>query len=199
MLPGQKQNILQVTSGACYESAKRICAITDSHIITDFELRWKELELDHKHATGQTNVWSPFAKALQNAEMKILNNVRIQDVVRLRQERRLEQMRAFFNKLWRNCREIEQYSEINSQNLASELTHHIQEAKSEWDNITQSLITAIGTTACALVIPAATGFTPAATAMSVAVSGTVGLAVNRWKQLSFKNKFPAGFYLGVKV
>lgn len=197
ILPGQKQQLLQMTSGACYESAKRICAITNSHIITDYELRWKELELDHNYAAGQTKVWSPFAKALQNAEMKILNNVQIQDVVRLRQERRLEQMRAFFNKLWRNCRETEQYSETNSQNLAAELIHQIHEAKSEWYKINQSLISTVGTTAGALVALAAAGFAPAAT-MAVAVSGTTGLAYDQWQRLSFKNRVPAGFFLGLK-
>lgn len=71
-LKGKYSEFFCETYGANYEAGKRICNITNSHIITDLPTRWKEVEFDHQHATGNTAAWSPFAKALQSAGLKVL-------------------------------------------------------------------------------------------------------------------------------
>jgi hypothetical protein len=195
-LPGQKGEFLHHSSGVCYEAAKRICDITNSHIITDMAFRWKEVEFDHQYATGHTREWSPFAKALQNADLKILNNIPIQSALQIRKENRLEQMRLFFNRIWRTCRCAEPFSEDNAINLAAELDERVHEAESEWQNIDKQLLKWLGGTLATLVSSSVVGFTPAAAA--AVVTGSTGLALAQWQRKSFKNRFPAGFFLGIK-
>lgn len=192
---GDSGQFLQESNGLCYEAAKRVCALTNSHIITDNALRWKEVEFDHKFATGQTAVWSPFAKALQGASLKVLDNVGLENALRLRQEQRLEPMRQFFNRVWRGCREATPYSEANIQNLTAELDGKIQEAQTEWEKIDQELLKWTGGAAASLLTSVGVGFVPAAVA--AVITGTTGLTLAHWKRRSFKNRFPAGFFLGM--
>lgn len=39
---------------------------------TDFRSRWKEIEIDRQSAGIDLDEWSPFSKALQNANLKAL-------------------------------------------------------------------------------------------------------------------------------
>jgi len=186
--------VLQESSGLCYEAAKRVCAITNAHIITNNALRWKEVELDHQYATGQTAIWSPFAKALQGSNIKVLNNVSLEFALRLREEQRLEQVRQMFNRVWRACREAVPYSDGNILNLSTEFSAKIDEAKYEWEKIDQDLIKWTGGTAAALFTAATgIGFVPAATA--AVLTGTTGLTLAHWKRKSFKYRFPAGLFI----
>ena len=196
-IPGQGGEFLKESSGASYEEAKRICAITNSHLITDIAVRWKEVELDHAHATGTTETWSPFAKALHAADLKVLNNIPLQAALHLREEDRLEAMRHFFNKVWRACREPDAYSSLNTANLAAELDHEVRNAQEEWDNIDKQLFAWLGVATGELVSSGLVGFVPAAAA--AAVTGTAGLALAQWQRKSFDRRFPAGFFLSVKT
>jgi hypothetical protein len=198
-LPGQHNEFLHGSTGACYETAKRICAITNSYILTDIPVRWKEVELDHKHATAQNQVWAPFAKALQNADLKVLNSIPLQAAFRLREEQRLEQMRCFFNRVWRGCREGEPFSEANAVHLAAELDARIREAKEEWEKIDKDLVKwlgGLGAAAGALLTSGVVGFVPAAAA--AVLTGATALGLAQWQRKSFKNRFPAGFFLGME-
>jgi len=192
-LPGQKEEFLHETTGACYEAAKRICAITQSHIITDLHVRWKEIEFDHEHATGKTAIWSPFAKALQNAHLKVLSDVTIQAAFALRREQRLEKMRHFFNRVWRACREPAPYAEANAANLAAELDHRVREAEAEWENIDKELLKWFGATGGTLLSSGIVGFVPAAAA--AIATGVAGLVRSQWQRKSFKRRFPAALFL----
>ncbi len=187
---------LHDSSGLCYEEAKRVCAITNSHIITNYKTRWKEVELDHEYATGATGVWSPFAKALQNADLKILNDVPMDAALQLRRNQRLEPMRNFFNRVWRSCHDAEPFSEANAQNLAAELDERIGEARSEWSDIDKELFKWVGASGGVLLSSGLIGFVPAAAAS--AFTGLAGLTLAQWQRHSFKNRFPAGFFLGIK-
>ena len=195
-IPGQRGEFLTKSSGACYEEAKRICMLTNSYIATDLPTRWKEIELDHQHATGQTETWSPFAKAIQNADLKVLNNIPVQSAFQLRQERRLEHMRNFFNRIWRACREADPFSKTNAVNLAAELDEHISQADGEWQKIDRKLLKWLGVTGSALISSGIVGFIPAASA--AIVTGATGLTLAQWQRKSFKNRFPAGFFLGIR-
>ena len=55
-----------------------MCSITNSHIVTNWRVRWKEVEFDREEAGIDIEGWSPFAKALQNATFKALNDVPLQ-------------------------------------------------------------------------------------------------------------------------
>jgi hypothetical protein len=198
-LPGQESELLHETSGANYELAKRMCALTKSHIITDMEYRWKELELDRPKASSGDEQWAPFAKALQNAELKVLSNVPISAALRLREENRLEPMRLFFRKVWKSCREPDQFSKENATNLAAELNDKIGEAEAEWRKIDQDLLKWFGAAGGPIVTAAFSGFVPAvAAAAGASLVGAAALIQSHLKHSQFQDRYPAGFFLGLK-
>ena len=192
-LPGQIAEFHHHTSGANYELAKRICSISNSHIITDLRSRWKEVEIDRKNAGIDENGWSPFAKALQATELSVLSNIPLQAALRLRSENRLEAMRLFFRKLWLKCREPDTFSESNAVSLASELQERIAESRDEWSKIDQDLLKWLGATSGAVVTAGLIGFVPAASAG--VVTGVTSLIQAQMKRTSFNNRYPAGFFI----
>ncbi len=198
-LPGQEAEFLHETTGASYELAKRMCALIDSHIITDMEYRWKELELDRPKNTPADDEWSPFAKALQNADLKLLSNIPISAALRLREESRLEPLRLFFSKVWKDCHEPNQFSKTNATHLAAELSEKIAEAEAEWTKIDQELLKWFGGAGGATVTAAFAGFVPAvAAAAGASVAGAAALIQAQLKRRHFQDRYPAGFFLGLK-
>jgi hypothetical protein len=143
--------------------------------------------------------WIPFSKALQNSELKILNDVTLEAAFRLRKENRLESLRLFFHRVWKDCRDPEDFSEQNTMNLTAELDERIREAKGEWDKIDHDLIKWFGTPGAAISSAGLTGFLPAAPAIAAAAAtGAVGLIQSALKRSSFKQRFPASFFLTLK-
>jgi hypothetical protein len=194
-LPGQRAELLMQTSGASYELAKRMCALTGSHMITDLPPRWKEIELDRAKTVPDEN-WEPFAKALQHAPFRVLKNIRLDDALRLRSESRLEHMRLFFRKVWISCRQPDQFSRENAVNLAAELDERVAEAEAEWKKIDQDLVKWVTGTGASVTAAAFAGFLPAAAAATVGAAGT--LIHSKLKRIAFKERYPAGFFLGPK-
>ena len=194
-VPGQTKEFLLTTSGSSYEIAKRICALGDFHIITDLRCRWLELELDFEFVRGNLHNWSPFSKSVQSANLRVLDNVPLASALRLRQERRLESMRLFLHKVWRESREAEVFAEENAVNLAAELEDKIREAEAEYKKIDRELIAWFGAAGAALLATGVAGFIPAASAS--VVTGAAALARSAWQRRSFNTEFPAGFFLSV--
>jgi hypothetical protein len=195
-LPGQDSEFLMETAGANYDLAKRICSITGSHLITDFKVRWKEIELDRKSAGIDVAGWTPFAKALQNSDLKVLDNVSLNAALTLRQENRLEALRLFFRRVWESCRDPEEFSDANAANLTAELDEHVREANAEWAKIDQDLMKWFGAQGAAITSAGLIGFVPAATA--AAITGAAGLIQAQLKRSAFKERFPASFFLTIK-
>jgi len=195
-LPDQRGELHQTSSGASYELAKRMCSITNSHIVTSLRTRWKEVELDRESAGIDLQGWSPFAKALNESDLKILNSVPIKAAFRLREENRLESLRLFFRKVWKSCRDPDEFSNENAVNLSAELREEVSKANEEWQKIDQQLLKWIGATGGAVVASGVFGFVPAASA--AAVTGITGLIQSRMKRHAFKERYPAGFFLGLK-
>jgi hypothetical protein len=195
-LPGQTAEFHQESSGAPYELAKRMCAITNSHIVTNLRTRWIEVELDRTSAGIDLQGWSPFAKALQESDLKVLNDVPLQAALQLREERRLESLRLFFRKVWKSCRDPDEFSAQNAVNLSAELHDEIAKANQEWKKIDQELLKWLGGAGAAIISSGVVGFVPAAAA--AVVTGTTGLIQARLKRTAFKERFPAGFFLGLK-
>lgn len=195
-LENQDGEILIQQTGACYELAKIICAQTNSHVITNLGTRWKEIELDRPNLTGEMALWSPFAKALQNAELNILNSSSLEAALKLRNENRLEGMRLFFRRVWNACKNPDEFVDPNALNLTVELDDRVAEAKSEWRKIDQDLFKWFGVAGSALVAGAFANFLPAA---GVAViGGTVGLIDAQIKRSAFRERYPAAFFLDLK-
>jgi len=194
-LPGQTGEIHLRSSGASYELAKRLCSLTNSHIVTSLRTRWKEIELDRESAGIDLQRWSPFAKALHESDLKILNAVPMKAALRLREENRLESLRLFFRKVWKNCRDPDEFSDVNSLNLSAELHGEVAKANEEWQKIDQQLLKWLGVTSGVLISSGMVGFVPAASA--AAVTGVTGLIQSRMKRSTFKERYPAGFFLGL--
>lgn len=195
-LPGQRAEFHQESSGACYELAKRMCGLMNSHIVTDLRPRWKEVELDREAAGIDVQAWSPFAKALQQSDLKILNNVPLQAALTLREENRLQSLRLFLRKVWKSCRDPNEFSDVNAVNLSAELRDEIAKADDEWRKIDRDLLKWLGGTGAALVSSGVVGFLPAAAAASI--TGVTGLIQSRIRRSAFKERYPAGFFLGLK-
>jgi hypothetical protein len=196
---GEKSEILMESTGACYDLSKVICEQTNSHIITNLPTRWKEIELDRHNQADDLAIWSPFAKALQNADLKILNSTSLDAALMRRSENRLEGMRLFFRRVWNASKEPEDFSESNALNLAGELKDRIGEAKSEWEKIDQDLIKWVGggmSAMAAVVGSGMAGFVPVATA--AAVGGITSLVDSHRRRVSLRERFPAAFFLGLK-
>ncbi len=198
-LPGQDGELLHITSGANYEVTKRMCAVTRSHMITDLPARWKEIELDRVNVSNDEN-WEPFAKALQNAPLKILENVGLGTALKLRSENRLEGMRHFFRKVWKSCREPNQFSRENAENLAAELDDRVTQADTEWKKIDQDLVKWFAAAGAPIITAGFSGWVPAAAAAAgAAVVGAGTLIESHLKRSQFRDLFPAGFFLGLRT
>ena len=196
-IPGHDGEYLVGMTGACYGLANMICQQTGSHLITNLPVRWKEIELDRPNLSQDMAIWSPFAKALQNAELSVLNSTSLEIALKLRNEGRLERMRLFFRKVWNNCKNPDDFSAVNSLNLDVELQERVSEARYEWDKIDQDLTKWFGVTGSAVVVAASTGFIPAALG-AAAVGGVASLADAHFKRKSIQEKYPAAFFLGLK-
>ena len=173
-----------------------MCSLINSHIVTDFRSRWKEVELDRKAAGIDLQGWSPFAKALHESELKILSNVPLAAALTLREEHRLESLRLFLRKVWKSCRDPDEFSSANAVNLSAELREEVAKANEEWEKIDRDLLKWLGGTGAMLVTSGVVGFVPAATA--AAITGVTGLIQSRIRRSTFKDRYPAGFFLGLK-
>lgn len=190
--------LTMVTTGPMYNVARLTASLTGSYLVTDLTSKWKEVELDRAGRSDETGVWSPFAKAFQEAELKYLNDVSIDDAFRLRQEDRLGSLRTFLRGVWRQACDPNSFDKINAGLLAEELKDQVAKARAEWDKIDQDLLkTAIGGTGAGLLaagplIASGSGLFLAAGAL---VGGGGSLAAAAWQRRRFPDQFPAAFFL----
>jgi len=122
--------------------------------------------------------------------------VPLQAALTLREENRLESLRFFLRKVWRSCRDPDEFSDVNAVNLSAELCDEIAKADDEWKKIDRDLLKWFGGMGAALVSSGSVGFVPAAAAASI--TGVAGLIQSRIRRSTFKERYPAGFFLGLK-
>jgi hypothetical protein len=196
---GEENAQLQMMStGAAYNMAKLTASLTGSYLVTDLSVKWKEIELDRAGRSAETNVWSPFAKSFQEAEIKYLNDVSIEDAFRLREEQRLSALRAFLRDVWKQACDPISFEKVNGSLLADELTAEVGLAKAEWDKIDQDLLktavagTGAGLLAAGPMIASGQGLFLAASAI---VGGVGSLAAAARGRRRFPDEFPAAFFL----
>jgi hypothetical protein len=188
------------STGENYEVAKLTAGLSNSYLVTDLYVRWKEIELDRDQHSAQNKAWAPFAKAVQDAPFSYLDRVSLRDALILREEGRLEGLRSFLRKVWRDAVKGDEYAEENAVALADELREKVREAANEWKQIDKDLLTmmtpqlvAILTKAGPLVASGQAGFLAAAT---VALGGGT-LALSSMRRHGFADKFPAAFFMKI--
>jgi AraC-like DNA-binding protein len=175
--------------------------ITKSYLFTDIPLKWREIELDREGHSAENKVWTPFAKALQNTPLKYLNNLRLDHALTLRREGRLEALRAFLAKVWKNASTQDKFDDQNAILLANELTDQVQAAEQEWKKIDQDVLKVAGTVgftgllAAGPLIASGHGAFLASAAM---VGGTIPLIVAGMNRRSFPDRFPAAFFMKIE-
>jgi hypothetical protein len=193
--PGETRLTISST-GASYDIAKLTAEMSGSYLLTDLYVRWKEIEFDRDDHSAQNRSWAPFAKAVQDAPFRYLDQVRLEDALRLRQEGRLQGFRAFFHKVWREAVKGDEYDEANALALAEELQERLDEAEVEWRKIDDDLVKMVGTSVAGAV--AATGGHVAsaqAAFLAAAAMGGVGLTLSTRQRRRFPKQFPAAFFL----
>jgi len=189
------------STGGNYNIAMLTANLTNSYLVTDLYVKWKEIEIDRESANAINREWSPFAKAFQDLELKFLNNLSLEHALILRNENRLESLRVFLRKVWKSARTTDQFSEANAKLLAEELKEEIIKAEEEWKQIDRNLLKWFGAelsggllTAGPLIASGHGAFLAAA----VATSGIITLGAVQSERKSFKNKYPAAFFLKLR-
>lgn len=173
---GRRPQLLFWSSGANYEMGKYICEKTNSHIITDLSYRWKEIEYDRRVNGVSVDAWTSFSKAIQRAELKHLNGVSLEDLLKLRKDGYLEDMRAFLRRVWVSCSTGDDFDNNNAENLSAELVEHINTAEAEWRNIDTNLLKWFGSESIlGIVLGVSVGVANWIPAAAVAAAGAVNL------------------------
>ena len=122
----------------------------------------------------------------------------IDDALRLRQEERLGNLRAFLRRVWKQACDPNSFDKINGRLLADELAAEVAKAKAEWDQIDQDLLktaaagTGAGLVAAGPMIGSGHGMFLAAAAL---VGGGAALAASARRRGRFPDQFPAAFFL----
>jgi SEC-C motif len=187
-------------SGGLFEMAASAAQMTGSYLFTDLKAKWAQIE-QQRGTTGDTQVWSPFAKALQNTKLHYLDNLELHHALQLRAEGRLENLRSFMTKMWAKARGDQPFSERAAVDLANEFTDAVGEAEAEWAQLQIDLVKRASQGAAAALVafgPAvATGaalWHAAATAV-----GAVGVAFwSKYRRRQYDLKFPAAFFMDLK-
>jgi hypothetical protein len=195
-----ESRITTFSTGANYEIAKMTADLTGSYLVTDLSVRWKEIELDRESHNAQNKAWAPFAKAVQEAQFRYLDQVSLGDALALRQAGRLEGLRSFFHKVWRDAIRGDEYDDANAAALADELHEKVREAEDEWRKIDLELLKMMAQGAAAALLSAgplvASGHASFLAAAAV-VPGGVGLTASTMRRRGFSDRFPAAFFMNL--
>ena len=188
------------TTGCSYDIAKLTAGLTRSYLVTDLHVRWREIELDRESHSVENKVWAPFAKAVQNTTLKYLNELRLEHALTLREEGRLESLRGFLRRVWKDACSGEPFDEANAQLLAEELQEKVLEAEEEWNQIDKGLLKMIAAEFIPGLLAAgpliASGYANWVAAAAVA-AGTYDLAWSKTRRRGFPDRFPAAFFMNL--
>jgi len=199
--PGIEGQLHIMSTGTSYDIAKLTSIITKSYLVTDIYSKWREIEIDRSQNNAESRVWSPLAKAFQESPLKFLNNLKLEHALMLRKEGRLEPLRSFLLKVWKQARTEEPFDETNARLFAEELRGEVSLAKEEWDKIDQDLIKIVGVQAGAGLLAAgpliAAGHGLFVGAAAAAV-GASTLTASHKRRKHFPNRFPAAFFMNIE-
>jgi hypothetical protein len=158
-------------------------------------------QLDRERANVETLTWSPRARAFKDAPLKYLDNLELEHALALRKENRLDSLRSFLFKAWREAtREDSSFAETNARLFAEELKDEVARAEAEWDQIDRDLLKMVTPTVAAALagagpaIPAGHGLLYAAATVA-SLAGE--LATSTWRRSKFPQRFPAAFFMKI--
>jgi hypothetical protein len=197
--PNNSGQLQMISSGASYNIACIIAELTDSYLVTDLHVKWKEIEFDRCGRAEEVDAWSPFAKAMQNASLKYLDDVSLEDALALRKDGRLEDLRAFLRKVWTQACDTKSYATVNGRLFAEELQGEIRKAEEEWKQIDRDLIKNAGAAGAGLMVSAPMISTGQGLFLASAaiIAGLSSLGASAWQRRGFPTKYPAAFFLGL--
>lgn len=199
--PGKENSqLLMFTSGANYEVAKLTAQYAGAYLVTDLAVRWKEIELDRQNNNAMNDVWAPFAKAIQDTDLKYFDNIRLEDALKLRAEGRLNSLRSFMRRVWQAVCDVHSFTGENARLFADELTEQVREAEEEWKNIKRDLLILSGDAAAGLItagplISSGHAMILAAAVAAVGIPATTAFVSRR---RGFPEKFPAAFFMNLR-
>ena len=199
--PRSEAQLFMMSCGASYPSAKMTANITGSYLFTDIQVRWMEIELDREEHSAENKAWAPFAKALQNSQLKYLNNLRLEHALVLRKEGRLESLRGFLKRVWKDASTENPFDSANAIHLEEELAEQIRNAELEWEEIDADLVKVVGKAAAAGLLaagPLIAGGHAYFLAAASAVAGAVPVIGSTIQRRSFPDRFPAAFFMKVE-
>jgi len=199
--PENREQLFTMTSGASYPSATMTARLTGSYLFTDIYVKWREIELDRESHSAENKVWAPFAKALQKAPLRYLNNLRLEHALTLRNEGRLQSLRTFLSRVWKDASMEDSFDSANALLLAEELGEQIRNAEQEWKKIDRDLLKIVGGAAVTGVLaagPLIAGGYANFLAAAVAVAGAGSLLDSTLKRRSFPDRFPAAFFMKIE-
>jgi SEC-C motif-containing protein len=193
--------LFMISSGASYPSARLAADITGSYLFTDIRVKWKEIELDREAQNAKNRIWAPFAKAIQETQFRYLNNLRLDHALMIRSQGRLESLRTFLRKVWKDASTADQFASENAVLLSEELTQRIRDAEVEWKQIDNDLLKVVSGAAFTGLLAAgpliATGHA-SFLAAAVGVAGIGSVVNSTRKRWSFADRFPAAFFMKVE-
>jgi AraC-like DNA-binding protein len=199
--PGSDGQLHMMSTGASYDIAQLTASITKSYLVTDIYSKWREIEIDRSRNNAENRVWSPFAKAFQESPLKFLNNLQMNHALQLRTEGRLESLRSFLLKVWKQARTEAPFDETNARLFAEQLREEVALAKDEWGKIDQDLLKMVGGEAGAGLLAAgpliAAGHGLFVGAAAVA-AGAATLAASYRKRKQFPDRYPAAFFMNIE-
>jgi hypothetical protein len=201
LAPNSTGQLSVITTGASYPIAAMTAGMTGSYLFTDLHVRWREIEIDRESHSAENKSWAPFAKALQNTPLKYLNALRLEHALTLREEGRLESLRRFLARVWKDASAENEFDSANAILLAEELTGRIRDAEQEWKKIDEDLLKIVGQTALAGLLaagPLIAGGHAWFLAAAAAVGGGVPVVGSTLKRRSFQDRFPAAFFMKIE-
>jgi hypothetical protein len=193
--------LLHLTTGMNYDMAKYTAIVAGAHLVTDLDVRWKELELDKQRGGFDPKRWSPFSKAFQGLPWRFLDNVPLEAAHRLRNQGRLEDMRSFLRKSWRAAAPETPFDEGAASNLAAELNERMRDAEVEWSQIDRDLMKWAGSELAVGLLGAAPAISLGAVSWAaggMVAAGITNLAITHRRRAEWETKFPAGFLVKLR-
>jgi len=189
------------SSGTNYEIAVLTSNLTRAYLITDIYSRWKEIEIDRAQHNAHNRAWAPFAKAIQEVELKCLHDIQLDHAMRLREEGHLEGLRIFLKKVLKEASLSDPYDEANARLLGDELKDQIRRAEEEWKGLDRKFLKWFGAElgasllAAGPLIQSGNGMFLAA---ALATTTAIQIGVSEREAAGFQTKFPAAFFLQIK-
>lgn len=191
-----RSQLMMFSTGTNYDMGKYICEKTNSYIVTDLSYRWQEMKYDRDINGISVNSWSPFSKAFNKVNLKHLDGLSIEDVLKLRDDGYLDNMRSFMRRTWNASISGDEFDENRIDDLSSELILHISEAEHEWNKIDKNLLKWFGTESIlGISIGIGLGSASWVPALAMAGAGVSYLIHNKIERKNFINRYPAGFLI----